>query len=76
MITVGATANATVVGEEETALSNINRGLSDRYKQNVTNDLNKDDNNDVANLEKDLEERKQELQDMYDSYIEFLVKSC
>jgi len=71
MITVGATSNGAVVGEDETALSNINKGLSNRYKQKITNDINKDDNT-LANSEKDLEERKQELKDMYNNYIEFL----
>jgi hypothetical protein len=37
MITVGAAANATVVGEENTALSRINKGLIDRYKETVVN---------------------------------------
>jgi len=37
MITVGAAANRSVVGEENTALSRINKGLVDRYKETVVN---------------------------------------
>jgi len=37
MITVGAAANKSVVGEENTALSRINKGLVDRYKETVVN---------------------------------------
>lgn len=37
MITVGAAANSSVVGEENTALSRINKGLVDRYKEIVVN---------------------------------------
>ena len=35
LITVGATANNTVVGEDSTALSKLNKGLFDRYKENI-----------------------------------------
>jgi len=35
LITVGATANNTVVGEDSTALSKLNKGLVDRYKENI-----------------------------------------
>lgn len=40
MITVAATANKTVVGEDNTALSKINKGLYDRYKSDITIDIN------------------------------------
>jgi len=36
MITVGATANSEVVGENSTALSRLNRGLRDRYKESIS----------------------------------------
>jgi hypothetical protein len=36
MITVGATANSEVVGENSTALSRLNRGLKDRYKETIS----------------------------------------
>jgi hypothetical protein len=36
MITVGATANSEVVGENSTALSRLNRGLKDRYKESIS----------------------------------------
>lgn len=35
MITVAATSNKTVVGEDNTALSKINKGLSDRYRKDL-----------------------------------------
>jgi hypothetical protein len=35
MITVGATANSTVVGENSTAFSRFNAGLTDRFKEQV-----------------------------------------
>lgn len=35
MITVGATANSTVVGENSTALSRLNWGYVDRFKKNI-----------------------------------------
>ena len=35
MITVGATANSTVVGENSTAFSKFNAGLTDRYKEKI-----------------------------------------
>jgi hypothetical protein len=36
MLTVGATANSTVVGENSTALSRFNAGLTDRFKETIT----------------------------------------
>jgi hypothetical protein len=36
MITVGASANSVVVGENSTAFSKFNNGLSDRYKEKIT----------------------------------------
>ena len=35
MLTVGATANSTVVGENSTAFSKFNAGLTDRYKEKI-----------------------------------------
>lgn len=35
MLTIGATANSTVVGENSTAFSRLNRGLTDRFKEKV-----------------------------------------
>jgi hypothetical protein len=39
MLTVAATSNKTVVGEDNTALSKINKGLYDRYKSDITIDV-------------------------------------
>jgi hypothetical protein len=41
MITVGATANGTVVGENATALSRLNNGYTDRFKPFITGDTSK-----------------------------------
>ena len=38
MITVGASANSTVVGEDSTAFSKFNNGLTDRYKESISDD--------------------------------------
>jgi len=35
MITVSATSNGTVVGEDSTALSKLNKGIYDRYKKDI-----------------------------------------
>jgi hypothetical protein len=39
MITVGATANGTVVGENATALSRLNNGFTDRFKKTITDNF-------------------------------------
>lgn len=39
MITAGATAAGSVVGENDTALYKLNKGLKDRYKIGITNDV-------------------------------------
>jgi len=36
MLTVGATQNGYVVGQDATALSRMNNGLKDRFKPDVT----------------------------------------
>jgi hypothetical protein len=41
MITVGAVANGTVVGENSTALSRLNNGYTDRFKPFIANDTSK-----------------------------------
>jgi hypothetical protein len=41
MITVGATANGTVVGENATALSRLNNGYTDRFKPFITDNTSK-----------------------------------
>jgi len=44
MITVGAAANNTVVGADATAISYLNAGLIDRYKNSMYNDTSIDEN--------------------------------
>jgi hypothetical protein len=46
MITVGATNQGYVKGEDATALSRMNRGLTDRFKKQITN---KDEDQDTSN---------------------------
>jgi hypothetical protein len=44
MITAGAAARGTVVGENDTALSKLNNGFSDRYKIAISNTTSSDSN--------------------------------
>jgi len=76
MITVGAAANGTVVGANETALSKLNKGLTDRFKAVMINGSNtevlKINETDKA------KENYTALQDKYkltlEEYTEFLIK--
>jgi len=52
MVTVGAAANGSVVGENQTALSKLNVGLKDRYKEEVL---------DVYEIKKREKEEKEKL---------------
>jgi len=71
MITVGAAANGTVVGENDTALSKLNKGFIDRYKSTITN---KDDSpaSDIKDKQEELKSLKSELEDIKSTYINFL----
>jgi len=68
MITVGAAANKSVVGEENTALSRINKGLVDRYKKIVVNIidpkklLKEEDKSTIAETEELLKIRNEEFE--------------
>jgi len=59
MITVGAAANGTVVGENDTALSKLNKGLEDRYKKFIANSVD---------IEKQKQETIEEIKRAKDSY--------
>jgi hypothetical protein len=64
MLTIGATANSKVVGENSTALSRFNAGLTDRFKEQVVQseeDLFK------SNLE-EFNEKLSESQELYNKF--------
>lgn len=73
MLTVGATANSTVVGENSTAFSRFNFGLTDRFKKEIK--TSKEEKDKVLNA--DIEEKKI-LWDKYSTtlrnYIAFLKR--
>jgi len=77
IITVGAAANGTVVGENDTALSKLNKGLEDRYKNTVTNGSFSESNN-ISNIStsisssKEYEELSNKLGKIYFEYTTFL----
>ena len=48
MITVAATSNKTVIGEDNTALSKINKGLTDRYKSDISEDISSVQNSSIS----------------------------
>lgn len=76
MLTVGATADSTVVGENSTAFSRFNRGLTDRFKKSIAT-LKSPNTNDIiskitifptnANSEliNDLDKEQKALTDQY-----------
>lgn len=71
MISVGATARGSVVGENDTALSRLNLGYVDRLKEAVSNSPNPPSS--VYDTT-DLNKRKAELARIFDSYFEFARK--
>ena len=73
MITVGATANGYVVGEDATALSRMNAGLTDRFKEVVgySEDLNTSTAV-LSTAEQTLEERYKAALTAFDLYVESL----
>lgn len=72
MITVGAAAQGTVVGENNTALSKLNKGFIDRFKKTVVNNIKheQEDSNEVT----EFTNRVEELKRMYKDYLAFLQK--
>jgi LAS superfamily LD-carboxypeptidase LdcB len=63
MLTIGATANSKVVGENSTALSKFNAGLTDRFKERVV----QSEENFKSNLEK-FYEKLSESQELYNKF--------
>ena len=76
MLTVGATANSTVVGENSTAFSRFNTGLTDRFKKEITVKSEEDKKLDIDQL-KDLNEEKkllyQQWSETYLDYTRYLI---
>ena len=73
MITVGAAAKGSVVGENETALSKLNYGFEDRYKLAITNSPSSVDSPTVYD-NNDILKREEEYNKMFADYKYFLVK--
>jgi murein DD-endopeptidase MepM/ murein hydrolase activator NlpD len=74
MITVGAAANGSVVGANDTALSKLNRGLEDRYKKVVSNGNLSEENKiqSVASASNEVDELNDKYKSMYQEYVTFL----
>lgn len=73
MLTIGATANSTVVGENSTAFSRFNYGLTDRYKKEIT--PSKTEFNKVySDVENELELLIKNFGDTYKNYIEYIKR--
>jgi hypothetical protein len=75
MITVGATANGYVVGEDATALSRMNAGLTDRFKEVIgyPEDLSTSTTV-LGTAEKTLKERYEAAITSFNNYVETLSK--
>jgi hypothetical protein len=83
MITVGAAANGSIVGENATALSKINKGLTDRFKTEIHDGNYIEKYNDTLNNKKALadaikankteyDQLKETYAKVYTDYIDFL----
>lgn len=74
MITVGAAANGSVVGANDTALSKLNRGLEDRYKKVVTNGSLSEENKIqlATSASNEFNDLNIKYKSMYQEYISFL----
>lgn len=82
MISVGAVANGKVVGANNTALSKLNIGLSDRYKNKVLDpaELKKinmekavEAGHNVAELDRQMDALKKRYKKILKNYFEFIV---
>jgi len=70
LITYGAAARGTSVGENATALNKLNVGLVDRFKKSINNDSKSTLSNDETNYSNQIESYKR----IYSDYIGFLYK--
>jgi murein DD-endopeptidase MepM/ murein hydrolase activator NlpD len=71
MITVGAAANGTVVGADDTGLSKLNKGLSDRYIHTVSSGY-KNVSSSINDIQ-DYNDKKTEFTNMSNDYKQFLL---
>jgi hypothetical protein len=75
IITVGATANGSVVGENATALSRLNNGFTDRFKKTITDDFT---SNSAVNIVKQYSDvyfaAKSQWTGNYVNWIKYLIK--
>ena len=67
MITIGSTANGYVVGQDSTALSRMNNGLVDRFKETIYHPESKTESPVASSLE-------QEYKEPLNSYNEYVIK--
>lgn len=73
MVTVGATSNGNMVGEDATALSRMNKGLTDRIKPKISHDLSKEEQEDArAAAEKEYTEAAKKKTQLEEDYKEAL----
>lgn len=68
MLTVGATADSTVVGENSTAFSKFNSGLKDRFKKKITQGPKVN----LEDIEKKWEDLSSKYGEAYNNYIEYI----
>jgi hypothetical protein len=70
MVTVGAAANGSVVGENQTALSKLNVGLYDRYKKEVLDlyEIKKRQQEQQQKVEDQIVQEQEELKALYDRF--------
>ena len=75
MVTVGAAANGSVVGENQTALSKLNVGLTDRYKKEVLDiyEIRKREREKAEELKDKLEKENEELNALTERYEKTLI---
>jgi len=74
MITVGAAARGSVVGENDTALSRLNYGFEDRFKHYITNSPGLVNSNTDPYSESDYNTRRAEYENIKSDYDSFLFK--
>jgi murein DD-endopeptidase MepM/ murein hydrolase activator NlpD len=75
IITVGATANGSVVGENATALSRLNNGFTDRFKKTITDDFTSTSAVDIVKQYSDVYfAAKSQWTGNYVNWVKYLIK--
>lgn len=79
MMTIGATANGGVVGEDATAFSKWNVGLAPIIGENMTsglsNDTSKNSSQTTLSIRKEIDETMSSNKQLIDNYFKFVVKT-